>query len=44
MRDPNQPGFRPTDVLISLVFDNQFLAIIHEIFEVFDFNLSLEVR
>ena len=44
MRDPNQSDFRPTDVLISLVFDNQFLAIIHEIFEVFDFNLSLEVR
>ena len=44
MRDPNQPGFRPTDVLISLVFDNQFLAITHKIFEAFDFNLSLEVR
>ena len=44
MRDPNQSGFRPTDVLISLVFDNQFLAITHEIFEAFDFNLSLEVK
>ena len=37
--NPNQSGFRPSDSCI-----NQLLAIIHEIFESFDCNPSLEVR
>ena len=37
--NPNQSGFRPFDSCI-----NQLLAITHEIFEAFDYNLPLEVR
>ena len=37
--NPNQSGFRPSDSCI-----NQLLAIIHEIFEVFDCNPSVKVR
>ena len=37
--NPNQSGFLPFDFYI-----NQLLAITHEIFEVFDYNPSLEVR
>ena len=35
----NQSGFRPSHSCI-----NQLVAIIHEIFEAFDCNSSLEVR
>ena len=37
--NPNQSGFLPSDFYI-----NQLLTITHEIFEVFDYNPSLEVR
>ena len=37
--NPNQSGFRPSDSCV-----NQLIAIIHEIFEAFDCNPSLEVR
>ena len=37
--NPNQSGFRPSDLYI-----NELLAIRHEIFEAFDCNPSLEVR
>ena len=37
--NPNQYGFRPSDSCI-----NQILAIIHETFEAFDCNPTLEVR
>ena len=35
----NQSGFRPSDSCV-----NQLLAILHERFEAFDYNPSLEVR
>ena len=37
--NPNQSGFRPSGSCV-----NQLVAITHEIFEAFDFNLPLEVR
>ena len=37
--NPNQSDFRPSDTCV-----NQLLAITHDIFDVFDFNPTLEVR